>query len=282
MMIPAIQKETKQNVHIVLFGDSYRIKGKGHALPGSYEGQMKAFKSHVDFIKQIEEKKDIKCSISIYTLSTAFDKDTSSFWEGTGIPVITSDFATKYPGTRDNSLCINARKALMPPNADQFDYAFFLRIDLILKPIFAQVITFDPERILFPCSCFINWPGHGRGWHKMPDGTPRVQGVMAIVPQKWYRQMHSVMNTFGHDTWSNLARAHKMGKDNMGFFLQTYHDADSLKDWNPLYYMWDRPGDPTWNSINFEINHDTLEPEEVPENIFRERYSHYDYPSWTK
>lgn len=165
---------------------------------------------------------------------------------------------------------------LRPPFTDEtfYDFVFFLRIDLVLKPLFAShVFRLDSEKILFPCACFIHWPGHAGVWHKCVDGSPRIADVMSIVPRKFYAHMHGAMNSFGHETWSHLAREHGMGKDQMGFLLRTYHDSDSYKDWNPIYFISDRPEHGTWYSVFYEMDEETLEPVAVPEPDYRARYS---------
>jgi hypothetical protein len=111
------------------------------------------------------------------------------------------------------------------------DFVFLTRHDMILKDFFYQ--TFDPnwDRIMWPC---ITW----KVWDRTPLGNPRVVDTMHFIPGK-YVQKFLKLNYFGHDIWDFISPI--VGYDSMGFMVNTQHDSDPAKDWNPLYLMAGRP-----------------------------------------
>jgi hypothetical protein len=43
--------------------------------------------------------------------------------------------------------------------------------------------------------------------------------------------------------------------NNISYFVNTYHDSDSEKDWNPLYKIANRPESKIWYSEGHIIEH---------------------------
>jgi hypothetical protein len=59
------------------------------------------------------------------------------------------------------------------------------------------------------------------------------------IPKKYF--MITKKFHIDHDAWKHYIHNYKLKNQDMGFMLNTYHDADSYKDYNPLYYMVGRP-----------------------------------------
>ena len=43
-----------------------------------------------------------------------------------------------------------------------------------------------------------------------------------------------------HNSWHNLIVHHKLTYEDLDMMLNTYHDSDSAKDFNPIYYIVNR------------------------------------------
>ena len=112
------------------------------------------------------------------------------------------------------------------------DFILCMRIDICLKDKFMEI--FNPnDRILFPSICFK--PHHTVGIH------PRVNDMMLYIPKKyidWFKQNRIDLS---HDTWYELVEKYKFDYNQLDTMLTTYHDSDSAKDYNPNYYIVNRP-----------------------------------------
>jgi hypothetical protein len=58
------------------------------------------------------------------------------------------------------------------------------------------------------------------------------------------------MNKFviGHGLWKHLIKNTNLTYNDMDTMIRTYHDSDSFKDYNPLYYMVNREQSQTFHS----------------------------------
>jgi hypothetical protein len=43
-----------------------------------------------------------------------------------------------------------------------------------------------------------------------------------------------------HNSWHDLIVYHKLTYEDLDMMLNTYHDSDSAKDYNPIYYIVNR------------------------------------------
>jgi len=117
-------------------------------------------------------------------------------------------------------------------NLNEYNFILFIRIDLFLKPHFFDI--FDPtiNKILFPTIC---WKHHSTTYW----GHPRVNPVMILIPNKYYEHLRHI-HLFSHEGWDHLIRDAYLSYDDLDTMINTFHDSDSEKDFNPLYYMVNR------------------------------------------
>lgn len=132
----------------------------------------------------------------------------------------------------------------------QYDFILFIRIDLCLKPFFTAVFDYHQctKCIIFPSICFVL-----HNYHVNFDGTPRVSDTMLVIPNTFFHLLYPrVAFSLYHDTWSQL---HELGieDEHIDLIVNTYHDSDSEKDWNPLYYICNRPESSTWHSVDYFV-----------------------------
>jgi len=102
-----------------------------------------------------------------------------------------------------------------------------------VKDKFMEIFNPKSDSILFPSICFE--PHHKVGIH------PRVSDMMMYVPKKYidYFKQHRV--NLGHNTWYDLIERFNFNYTQLDMMLNTYHDSDSAKDYNPIYYIVNRP-----------------------------------------
>jgi len=220
---------------ILLLGESFRSINKGQrvrGLPESYDEQIKACKSHIAFIENI---KNISVFISSYT--TQYDDELLSIYQKY---LVGHKFYDNVIGL--NSLFHESIKSVN--NIQQYDFVLFIRIDLFLKDKFTEV--FDPNiiRILFPTIC----------WKQgsVVRGKPRVNDMMLFIPKKYYSYIKDI--EVYHNAWAILVEKTDLKKEDLDAMIDTFHDSDSAKDFNPLYYIVNRKECQVWHSKNDIFN----------------------------
>lgn len=115
-------------------------------------------------------------------------------------------------------------------NINNYDFILCMRIDIFLKDKFLEIFNPYSDKILFPSVCFK--PHHKYGIH------PRVSDTMMFVPIKYLNFIKKI-NLF-HSSWHDLIVFHKLTYQDIDTMLNTYHDSDSAKDFNPIYYLVNR------------------------------------------
>lgn len=218
---------------ILLIGECFRSGSQHSRIRGnesSYSEQIEACNTHIKFIKHLKDVHKIKPEVSLYSYTTKYDDELKQFYRD---HLIQSCFY-------DNVIGLNPLFHNSIENTDLSKYKFilYLRIDLFLKEEFFKV--FDPSwtTIKFPTIC----------WYKdaLVAGKPRVNDVMLFVPSKYYGYLNNI--EIGHDAWLVLSNNTPLTPDDLGVMINTYHDTDSEKDYNPLYYIVNRPRTDVWHS----------------------------------
>jgi hypothetical protein len=204
---------------IIFLGESFRLGGqntRNRGSPESYKEQMNACYSHIRFIK------NLKCDVDVFigTYHTPYDEELLSVYE----PYLIG--STFYPDVIGiNNLF---HKTIKEVDIEKYDSIFYIRIDLYLKDYFLEV--FQPKQmILFPTIC---WKHDSK-----ISGHPRVSDTMLFIPKKYYEFIKHIF--VFHNVWRDLLEF--LTYDDMDTIIQTYHDSDSEKDYNPLYYIVNRP-----------------------------------------
>jgi hypothetical protein len=222
----------------LFIGESFRSGGqysRKKGLPESFEEQIKASQTHIHFIQQLEEKFQLEKSKSvIVSYNTRYNQELLDVY---GEYVEKFSFYQEAMGL--NNLFHTALKDI--PTYHHYDFIFYIRIDLFLKEKLLESINHLPEKILFANIC----------WtidcicQKL---YPRVNDMMMYVPKKFFPKLKFVH--VYHDAWYHLIVKGKMNNDDLDFIINTFHDSDSQKDYNPLYYIVNRPQALSWYDQN--------------------------------
>ena len=232
--LPNYTDKPPLNSLLVLFGESFRLGGQGTRDTGSqesYEPQINAALTHMKFIESLKEK-NVNMKVSVNSYSTRFDNSLDEIYE----PVL---FDSKYYQHPEELMGVGL---LMHKCVDRitdinnYDFILFMRIDLFLKDKFFEIFNPYSDKILFPSVCFK--PAHKCGEH------PRVNDMMMFVPRKYFNFIKKFWLT--HESWFHLIESLKLSYEDLGMMLDTYHDSDSAKDFNPIYYIVNRPQNENW------------------------------------
>lgn len=113
----------------------------------------------------------------------------------------------------------------------EYDFILFMRIDLYLKDKFTQLFDSKWDKILFPSICFKP--------HHIILGHPRVNDVMTFFPKKYFNYINCTK--FCHDAWYFFMNETDLTYDDIDTMIETFNDSDSAKDFNPMYFIVNRP-----------------------------------------
>lgn len=213
---------------IILFGESFRFGGQGNRNRGSdksYGEQIKAANSHVSFIKDLNSK-NVNIDVYISSYETKFKNDLLTVYKDI---LIGYDFYEDLIG--QEKLIHNAMSKIT--NIDKYDFLLIMRVDLFLKEKFTQIFHHKWDKIMWPSICFK--PHHKCGIH------PRVNDMMIFFPKKYYKYLqHIHFSPTGHSQWADFINKTNLKYNDLHTILNTFHDSDSAKDFNPIYYIVNR------------------------------------------
>jgi len=257
-------------IAVLLVGESFRKGGqssrvRGH--PESVPDQIAACASHVALFQHLANAHACNADLFICTRSTRYDADAlacyaphAPSWGGT---VAWSSF---FPDARrtDNvhpyiHACLDAIEATEQAYAP-YHAVFVLRIDLCLKDAFKAclnpaTIGGNGDRVTLPCVCMTY-----KRCHLCRGNQPRVNDMMAWVPKRFFeRLLKSRKLKVTHDSWPQLVDL-GLCEDDIGVMIDTLHDSDSFKDWNPLYRVVNRPETNNWRSPGVTFDRATKQP----------------------
>ena len=206
---------------LVLYGESFR-EGKQNSrvkdTNESYINQMLASDSHLKFIYMLKTKHNIDTDVSISTYKTKYESDLKKKYKN----IIKYNSETELIG--ENNISQNGMKDI---DLNQYKFIIITRNDIFFKDEFINnfkeydKITYVSQ-ILMSHDCYL-------------DGNPRVNHIIIQIPNKYFNVIKDI--NVGHESWKTLNNLHGYNKTQLGFMLESYHDADSYKEWNPYYKM---------------------------------------------
>lgn len=235
----------------ILTGECFRLGGQNSRTrdaPESFQEQQKACKSHVKFFKYIKEKFSIDSECFINTYNTIYKNQLLDWYKDYHlIDYKFNDNLIGRDGLYENSIDILKHKL------EEYDFIYFIRIDLYLKEYFSKSFKINIDKIVYSSICFIPYHEY--------NNLPRVSDLMVYVPKKFYDLLIKKIHILCHEGWYNIQHEEGMDcKKDVTFIIKTYHDSDSAKDWNPLYYIVNREESKQWKSIGYEFDEKTLKP----------------------
>nr|QFG74636.1 MAG: hypothetical protein [Megaviridae environmental sample] len=208
---------------LILFGESFRLGNQGNRNRGyhrSYKEQINAAKSHMKFIKSL---KNINMMVSINSYTTTYDSVLNKIYEHV---LLDSKYYKNLIG--QNRLIYNCINRIN--NINSYSFVIYMRIDIFLKDKFIEIFNPYSEKILFPSICFK--PYDKVGIH------PRVNDTIMFIPNKFFNLLKKIK--LDHKTWYQLIVSLKLKYEDLDTILNSYHDSDSAKDYNPIYYIVNR------------------------------------------
>jgi len=240
-------KRTRNGLFVVI-GESFRSGGQRSGIRGnesSYTDQMAAVDSMLESLKLLEKKFNVKIGVSLGTYFTQYTSDLVNAYSGrlVGKPDIRGSNTTAGL----NPFFQTAIERATGPNQtleELYDFVFYCRVDLFLKPNFHATVDLSWSTIRFP---FICWKRRA-----VTKGHPRVSDTMLFIPSHYFSYMARFV--IGHIAWWHAVTNLSLVYDDLDVMITTFHDSDSQKDWNPLYRIVNRAESTRWSSLCLSQN----------------------------
>ena len=227
---------------ILFIGESFREGGQFSRIRNtkdSFEKQQIASLSQIDFLNYIKNKFSYTIDVVINTYTTIYENDLKFWYDQYLINYISND---KLIGLEN--LLNNGIKSV---NIDKYDFILSIRIDLYIKYYFFLKFDINWNKITFPFICWITeykqiWDDIifsnviNNNSYKTFNNEPVVCDTIIFIPKKYFYliEKHIYLN---HDGWHNFKENHNLTNNDLDFMIDSFHDADSYKDYNPFYYM---------------------------------------------
>ena len=235
-------KKVRNGLFIVI-GESFRSGGHRSLIRGnesSYADQMAAVDSMLESFKLLEKKFRVKIDVSLGTYSTHYTNDLVSAFRGrlVGKPDIRGSNATVGLNAFFQA-AVNRATRSNATLEELYDFIFYCRVDLFLKPSFPAAVDLGWSTLHFP---FVCWKRRA-----ITHGHPRVSDTMLFIPSHYFSYIPQVV--ISHDAWLISVTNLSLTYDDLDVMITTFHDSDSHKDWNPLYRIVNRVESTKWSSL---------------------------------
>jgi hypothetical protein len=246
---------------IVINGETYRHGpqgSRGRGTEESFKLQNFASKSHLDFVSYIENKFNLECNFLLfyYSLNDLWDKKFESYYlEKT---VFTKKLDSLLGETwLHASLLDNINKNV---NYNEYDFILFIRPDLYLKNYFFEIFDLTDNKIKFSNINEIT-DQEGKSWNVILN-HPSVNHQIFYVPKIFYPNLFRGCLWQNHLSYMSCLRC-GLSKEQISFFLDTYHSSSTSNTWNPIFHQVGREETKFWVDKDYVVDSDTHNPKKV-------------------
>jgi hypothetical protein len=238
---------------LVINGETFRHGPQGSRDRGGEEShklQIFASKSHIKLIEHLKEKFGINCDVflSYYELNDLWDNEFENIY-------------TDYLKFSYRHLSLLGEQNLhyfitdfinKNINYNQYEFILFIRPDLYLKKYFFDVFEMSSDKIKFAHVNEIT--DHlGKSYHET-NGVPLINHQICYVPNKFYDKLLSKCFWGGCHLSYICAISCGIKKENIDFFIKTYHSSSTSNTWNPIFHQVGRFETKFWADKNYVVD----------------------------
>ena len=266
---------------LVVVGETYRHRWPTeHHLENrgtleSYDLQMKASNSHLNFIKTIENKLNIKTDVClfVYSLNQSWDFDFIDNYKN----YLAFNKIIYENRLGEQQLQIKLLNFLRDSNiSEQYEAILFIRPDLYLKRYFSEIFKFTENKIKFAHVNEVVSTNNHCGCRKsntlfdirdnVPQGVdlnlPAVSHQIFYVPKKFFNLL------FTKNIWNKHLSYYEclkyITKQEVECFINTFHSSCTSLAWNPIYSQVNRIQCEKWPDEGLEFDYETLSIKNSP------------------
>jgi hypothetical protein len=220
----------------VLYGESFRDglnQERTRDTEKSVLNQMIACDSHLKFINTIQNKYKINTDVVISTYDTKYENELKEKYKNQKLI-----YKSQSDLIGANRI---AHKAIEGINLNEYTFVLFTRNDVFLIDQFVNdFILYDKimylSQNLTIYDCYTN--------KNASLTAPSVIAEIVYVPKKYFNIINDIKTE--HTGWFYLKQKYNYDTDEIGFMLNSHHDANTYTGWNPYYKFIGRDESQTW------------------------------------
>jgi hypothetical protein len=132
---------------------------------------------------------------------------------------------------------------------DDYDFILVMRIDLCLEEVFMNM--FDPRWTNIRFLCDVSYR------HYKVSKHPLVNYMIVFIPKKYYKYSNYILNgqrCDWHYMWGELVVLTDLTYDDLDMMVNAYYDSNTENEYNPYYYIVNRPRSRKWHSEGIIFN----------------------------
>ena len=286
----------------IILGESYRTGGQGVRNAGNPDmipEQRLAMKSHVDVFQWLLDVHGVRSEVLMGQYSTPFDNDTLAHYgewvrRAPGQEFPTTHWSAGMEGTQyfaPNSFWFNKHMQRVrnewPGGLLQYEFVAFLRADVLLRPYFKKAFNrtvtqflHDPDHAQMTMGSLL-FTIYGLNHYQLPGREsagwfPRVTDAYLFYPRRFL----TVPQFWADDTaWAEYQQRGPFQQQDFWLMLNTLHDTDSAKCWNPCYELIGRPRTDQWQDQNLVFTRQPPQFVRPPTPAERAKFAEYNFPS---
>lgn len=227
-------------VLICFIGESFRKGGmwsRTTGTPDTIIEQEEAIRSHQKFIETLRDVQNVEVEVSIITYSTPYNDIIRKNYEDYNVTDF--QFLSSCNKIGRDALYMMCKNKL----SDRFSFALIIRIDLILKNYFNLLFNKRHNTLIYPFNS-INVDG-GQIFPGCPINY--LSDTIIHIPGSLFSKLpnESILTHWAHTL---LVEKYKFEPELITTFSDSFHDSNSSRDWNPIYYMAGRPRCLKWHA----------------------------------
>jgi hypothetical protein len=212
---------------IITRGMSFRDGTRGtrtYGTDSSIENQKEATLSHSKLFHNIKNKYNIDLKFHLDTASTDHNFLLKEWLED-------CNATFNFTEQRDASQLQNFNRIIKSIGGLWFyDFVIILRNDIFIKDEFINLIDPKEQDFKYP---FVLWYKD----RKLKFNIPKISETLLFFPRRYYRLFEAFTEDVGHFHEVLLQMKYMDSMLEHSPYINTYHDADSFYDFNPLYRM---------------------------------------------
>ena len=246
---------------LIINGETYRHGPQGSRERGtteSFELQNFATQSHINFIEYVTDKFNLQSDVLLYYYK--INEEWDSHFENSYKKYLSH--AVGLPNLLGEIYLHSSLIQFIKNNVNISEYKFvlFIRPDLYLKRYFFEIFNIDEDKIKFAHVNEIT--DHlGNSWHET-HGYPAVNHQIFYVPNRFFHNLLNDCIWKNHYSYPSSLNCGIL-KEQIGFFLETYHSSSTSNTWNPIFHQVGREETKFWVDQNFIVDNLTHRPKKV-------------------
>lgn len=216
----------------IFLGESFRggeWLSRKRGDPHTYAEQKLACYSHIKFLNFINLKFKITTDLIVDTYETPYSDELVGWYGPRVKSYVHTGEAIGYENLYKHSLTLI-------DDIDAYEFIHFIRIDLYLKDYFFKTFKISQTHLQY---AFRGTP--------IPfiENIPRLNDMMLYVPKIHFNFLKLKIVLF-HDLWAwGILQRLRLTK-HVSTYIDTIHDSNTKRDWNPIFRIVNRPESGTW------------------------------------